>query len=167
MSRFNIRPAAPGDHAAFSSLLSHSYPPLLAPCYARAVLCQALPVITRVAPEALCGGRYFLAEQGGRVLAAGGWSDISPFGRACPAGHAHIRHLACDPERLRQGIGRAILDEVIRTARASGIRMLHCLSPHNAAPFYAASGFAALGEVAMRLTPELDLPVIHMRYGLG
>ncbi|MDT8327251.1 MAG: GNAT family N-acetyltransferase [Roseovarius sp.] len=167
MSHFSIRPATPRDHAAFSTLLTRSYPPQLAPWYACATLRQALPVMTLVAAEALCCGRYFLAEDRGRVLGVGGWSDISPFGRACPPGHAHIRHLACDPERLRQGIGRAILCEVVATARANGIKVLHCLTPHNAAPFYAATGFAALGEVAMRLTPELDLPVIHMRHGLA
>ncbi len=167
MSHFNIRPAAIDDHAVCTSLLSRSYRRLLAPCYSSAVLAEALPVITLAAPGGLGTGRYFLAEEGARILAVGGWSDISPFGRACPQGHAHIRHLACDPERLRQGIGGGILARLVQTARASGIRVLHCLSPHNAGPFYAAAGFEALGEVAMRLTPELDLPVIHMRLGLA
>lgn len=166
MSHFNIRPAAFDDHAACTSWLSRSHLRLLAPCYSSAVLAEALPVMTLAAPEVLSTGRYFLAEEGGRILAVGGFSDISPFGRACPQGNAHIRHLACDPERLRQGIGRGILARQVQTAQASGIRVLHCLSPHNAGPFYAASGFEALGEVAMRLTPELDLPVIHMRQGL-
>ena len=167
MSHFNVRPAAFDDHAAFSLLMSRSYLRLLAPCYSSTVLAEALPVMTLAAPEVLGTGRYFLAEEKGRVLAAGGWSDISPFGRACPTGHAHIRHLACDPERLRQGIGRDIVARVVRSAQASGIKVLHCLSPHNAVPFYGATGFEALGEVAMRLTPELDLPVIHMRYRLA
>jgi GNAT superfamily N-acetyltransferase len=167
MSHFDIRPAAFGDHAAFSSLLSRSYLRLLAPCYSSAVLAEALPVMTLATPEALGTGRYFLAEEAECILAVGGWSDTSPFGRACPDGHAHIRHLACDPERTRQGIGRGIVARVVRSAQASGIKVLYCLSPHDAAPFYGATGFEALGEVAMRLTPELDLPVIHMRYRLA
>ncbi|SFO00800.1 Acetyltransferase, GNAT family [Roseovarius lutimaris] len=167
MPHFDIRPAAFADHAVFSALLSRSYLRLLAPCYSSTVLAGALPVMTLATPETLGTGRYFLAEQSECILAVGGWSDISPFGRACPDGHAHIRHLACDPERLRQGIGRGIVARLVRSAQTSGIRVLHCLSPHNAAPFYAATGFEALGEVAMRLTPELDLPVIHMRYRLA
>jgi N-acetylglutamate synthase-like GNAT family acetyltransferase len=163
MSDFSIRPVYPADHAAISELLRQSYAVQLGQFYSEGLLRKALPILTLTVPQILFGGRYYVVEDQERALAVAGWSDISPFGRTCPAGHAHLRHLACAPDRLRQGLGRALVRRVVSAAGQSGVTRLHSLCPLNAVAFCQATGFETMGEVVMGLTPELSFPAVHMQ----
>jgi N-acetylglutamate synthase-like GNAT family acetyltransferase len=74
----------------------------------------------------------------------------------------HVRHVAVDPERVRGGVGRAIMSEVIVDALRHGVRWLDCLSTRTAVPFYEALGFRVLHEVEVGLAPGIALPAIRM-----
>ncbi|WP_297768768.1 GNAT family N-acetyltransferase [uncultured Roseovarius sp.] len=163
MSDFLIRPVFPADHAAINDLLRDAYAQQMSQVYSVALRRKALPVLTDISPALLFGGRYVLAEYDDEVVGVAGWSDISPFGRTCPQGHAHVRHMACAPDCLRRGIGRALMMEVIQATQRGGVRHLHCLCPLNAAAFCEAVGFRSLAEVVLGFTPEISLPAVDMR----
>lgn len=68
----------------------------------------------------------------------------------------YLLDMAVKPEVQRQGIGRAMLEEARRLARAypaDAIRLDSYDSPAGAGPFYARCGFAEVGRVVYRGTP--------------
>jgi GNAT superfamily N-acetyltransferase len=165
-----LRHATPRDLAAVDLLLARSYPRLLAGDYPPSVLVLALPIISRARPELLASGRYWLAENAaGRVIGAGGWSGDAPTpsdgsGDAARlrAGVAHIRHVATDPDVVRQGVGRALMARVMAEARAAGFVAMDCMSTRTAVPFYAAMGFHEIGPIVVSLAPGIDFPAVRM-----
>lgn len=167
MPEFLIRPVFPADHAAISDLLRAGYARHMRSAYPEALVRQTLPILTHIAPALLFGGRYYLAEAEDEVLAIAGWSDISPFGRTCPPGQAHLRHLATAPDWQGRGLGRALLAHLMAAAGRSGVHRLHCLCPMNAASFCESGGFESLGEVVLGLSLEVNLPAVHMRRDLA
>jgi GNAT superfamily N-acetyltransferase len=167
MEKITLRPATPADLAAVDTLLARSYPRLLAADYPPSVMVTAVRIIARARPELLASGRYFLAVEGGRLLGAGGYSLAAPGARGGPqgeveAGTAHIRHLATDPDALRRGIGRALMQRIFKAAGAEGVQRYDSLSTRTAVPFYAAMGFRAVAEVEVPLAAGVGFPAIRM-----
>jgi N-acetylglutamate synthase-like GNAT family acetyltransferase len=160
-----IRRAQPGDLAAVDRLLARSYPRLLAADYPPSVMVLAVPVIARARPELMASGRYFLAvDVAGQVVAAGGWSTGSPAGGVGGGTRTgHVRHVATDPDVVRQGIGRRLMREVMTDAAQAGMGVLDCLSTRTAVPFYAALGFRALGEIEVPLGAAIAFPAVKMQ----
>ena len=163
-----LRRAQPADLSAVDLLLSRSYPRLLAPDYPPSVLVLAIPRIARAQPGLLASGTYFLAEDGaGRIVGAGGWTRAAP-GRVGPLGVAagqnigHVRHVATDPDVVRQGVGRKLMAWVMQDARAAGVEVMDCASTRTAVPFYAAMGFKVVGEMVVPLAPGVDFPAVRM-----
>lgn len=157
-----VRAATPGDLAAVDALLARAYPRLLKPDYPPSVLVTALPLIARANPALLGSGTYFLAVQdGGGVIGAGGWTRDR---RAPDLGH--VRHVVTDDRQVRRGVGRAVIDRVLLTARAAGLHALECWSTRTAEPFYAALGFRALGPMEVPLAPGIAFPAIRMSRAL-
>lgn len=167
-----LRRARLSDLAAVDRLLQRSYPRLLKADYPPSTLVLCLPIIARARPELLQSGRYFVAEdEEGRLIGAGGWSgeapqDVVPSGEgavdARGTGIGHVRHVAVDPDRLRAGVGRALLSEVFVDALRHGIRWLDCLSTRTAVPFYQSLGFRVLQEVEISLAPGIVFPSVRM-----
>ena len=166
---FTLRVARLADLAAVETLLSRSYPRLLAADYAPSVMVLAMPIIARARPELLTSGRYYLAFSGdGQLVGAGGWSTSAPGPSDQPERQAvtvatgHIRHLATDPEAVRQGVARAIMRAVFDAARQAGVARMECLSTRTAVPFYAAMGFSSAGSVDVPLRPGIVFPAVQM-----
>jgi GNAT superfamily N-acetyltransferase len=162
-----LRRARPADLSAVDVLLSRSYPRLLAADYPPSVLVLAVPRIARAQPALLASGTYFLAEDGaGRVVGAGGWTPAAP-GRAGGLGRmeqriGHVRHVATDPDMVRQGVGRQLMTRVMQDARAVGVEVLECASTRTAVPFYAALGFRTLGDLVVSLGPGVEFAAVRM-----
>lgn len=163
-----LRRAVPADLAAVDLLLSRSYPRLLAADYPPSVLVLAIPRISRANPALMASGTYFLAEDAcGRIVGAGGWTRAAP-GRMTPQGQAerqsigHVRHVATDPDVLRQGVGRRLMARVMQDAREAGVDLMDCASTRTAVPFYAAMGFKVVGEMVVSLAPGVDFPAVRM-----
>ena len=162
-----LRTAVPSDLAGIDRLLGRSYPRLLAPDYPPSTLVLAVPRFARAQPELLASGHYFVAEDAqGRILAAGGWSRRNPTGGPVGETMGHVRHVATDPDAARQGLGRMVMDGVIRDARAAGILWLDCLSTRTAVPFYQALGFRAVQPRDLVLAPGISFPVLRMMLDL-
>jgi N-acetylglutamate synthase-like GNAT family acetyltransferase len=159
-----IRRAEPGDLAAVDRLLRRSYPRLLAADYPPSIMVLAVPIIARARPELLASGRYFLAvDATGRVVGAGGWSLARPGGSGEPSvDTGHVRHVATDPDVLRQGVGRKLMREALADAAGAGVRRMECLSTRTAVPFYAALGFRAVGPTEVPLQPGIVFPAVRM-----
>ena len=159
-----IRTAQPGDLSRVDSLLSRSYPVLLKGAYPPSVLVTAIPLISHANPRLLSSGSYFLVESGDELVGAGGWTATEPgTGRRGAPSTGHIRHVATDPNRVREGIGRALMGHIFDHARASGMARLDCLSTLMAVPFYAACGFDEVGPVSVPLRPGIDFPAVLMQ----
>ncbi|OWU86602.1 acetyltransferase [Oceanicola sp. 22II-s10i] len=157
-----IRPAARDDLDAISLLVARSYRALLAPDYDPGILRDALPLITRPNPSILGCGTYFVAEDAGRIVASGGWTDLSPHGRPARRGEGHVRQVATDPDHARRGLGRRLMAEVIASAEAAGVSLLRCQSTLTGQPFYRALGFEASGRIDMRVAPGVWFPAVQM-----
>ncbi len=158
-----LRRTSLADLSAVDALLARSYPRLLAADYPPSVMVLALPIISRARPELLTSGRYFLAEgQEGRIVGAGGWSTGSPSDGREEQATGHVRHVATDPDCLRQGVGRALMGAVMADAWAAGMRWLDCLSTRTAVPFYATLGFQILHQQDVTLRPGIVFPAVRM-----
>jgi GNAT superfamily N-acetyltransferase len=159
MQTLTIRRATLADLAAVDELLAASYPRLLAGDYPPSVIVTALPILSRAQPRLVGSGRYYVVEtDDGAVVGAGGWSG----GRSGAVGRAEVRHVVTDWRLTRQGIGRAILEQVIRDAKVAGATGLDCLSTRTARGFYAAMGFRELGPVSVTLRPGIEFPAVRM-----
>jgi GNAT superfamily N-acetyltransferase len=165
-----LRVARTADLTAVDGLLQRCYPRLLAGDYPPSVMVLALPIITRARPDLLASGRYFLAlGAAGGLLGAGGWSvgapgpSGQPKAADKPARIGHVRHFATDPAAVRQGVGRAVMAEVFRDAKAAGITTMECLSTRTAVPFYTNLGFEVMGPVDVLLRAGIVFPAVRMR----
>lgn len=163
MTDLTIRIARADDLDAVSALLKASYEQLLTPHYPQAQLAAALPYMIRARPELLTSGTYFvgICHSVGTVIGCGGWTPQSPRG-GDTAGRGHIRHFATAPDRVRTGVGRAILQRCIREMRAAGLREAECLSTLMAEPFYGREGFRSVAREAVRIGGEVSFPAVRM-----
>lgn len=159
---FTVREATFADRDAIDALIAQSYGTLLKPVYHDDVLSRALPRLLKTAPSLLSGGTYFVADAGGVLIGAGGWSQATPFGGTGPADVGHMRRVAVHPDALRQGVGSVLVTHAVAHARAQGVRRMCCLSTLAAERFYEALDFVATGDVELTLEPGLYLPAIQM-----
>ena len=122
----------------------------------------AVPIISRAKPSLLRSGTYFLAESlEGEILGAGGWTP-----HRVRQGVAEIRHVVTDHRHQRVGIGRALLEQVIKSTRRAGIQRLDCLATRTAEGFYQSLGFTSMGPIDIELRPGIHFPAIHMHLHL-
>lgn len=165
---FTVRPTQPSDLAEIDALLGRAYPVLLKPHYLPSVFVTAMPHITKAQPRLLASGTYFgVVDESGQIIGAGGWTANAP---GMPAERSskvgHIRHVVTDPDVVRQGIGRLLMDHIFQSAKSAGIVRLDCLSTLMAVPFYAACGFEMVEKTTVNLRPGIDFPAVFMHRDL-
>lgn len=156
-----IRPSTRADMAAVDALLARVYPRLLKADYPPSVLVTALPVISRARPELLICGTYYVAEEGGVILGAGGWTP-----NARDPVRADIRHLVTDDRQLRRGIGRALMERSFAEAAEAGRTVMNCWATFTAVPFYRAVGFREVGPIDVPLQGGIPFPAMEMERAL-
>ncbi|PTQ75499.1 GNAT family N-acetyltransferase [Celeribacter persicus] len=160
---FTVRAAMPADTAEIDALFRASYGQLLKQHYAAAILDAALPALLHTSPRLLNSGTFFVAETGGgEIIAAGGWTQATPFGGVGPREIGHMRRVAVHPDHVRCGIGSVLLEHILENARLTGVERMCCLSTLTAREFYEAHGFVASGDVDLALKPGVYLPAIQM-----
>jgi GNAT superfamily N-acetyltransferase len=153
----HIRPSTKADFAAVDTILARSYPKLLKADYPPSILVTALPMISRAQPDLLVCGTYYVAEEDGVILGAGGWTPD----RSDPAS-GHVRHLVTDHLALRRGVATALMARSFQEASAAGLRRLSCASTWTAEAFYQAQGFVTLGPMEVPLKDGVTFPAIRM-----
>lgn len=152
-----IRPSTKADMAAVDALLARTYPKLLKADYPPSVLVTALPIISRAQPQLLTCGTYYVADEGGTILGAGGWTPDRKV-----AGLGHIRHVVTDDRALRRGVGRALMARSFAEARAAGMTRMECWATLTAERFYQAVGFETLGPMDVTLQGGISFPSLRM-----
>ncbi len=157
-----LRTATRDDVPGVEALLQRSYPRLLKADYAPSVLVTALPLISRAQPRLVTCGTYYVIEDEGTVVAAGGWTAAPPQGHGRIEGVAHVRHVATDPDRTRAGLGRHLMEHVVAAARAAGHTRMDSQSTLTAVPFYRAMGFGEIGPIEIELRPGIVFPAMAM-----
>ncbi|MEX0310296.1 MAG: GNAT family N-acetyltransferase [Tateyamaria sp.] len=157
----HIRPTTKADLAAVDALLARTYPKLLKADYPPSVLVTALPVISRAQPQLLVCGTYYVVEEDGAVLGAGGWT---PDCKDSSLGH--IRHVVTDDRALRRGVGRRLMTHCFDVARADGVSKMECWATRTAVPFYEAVGFRRVGLIDVQLGEGITFPSVRMMLDL-
>jgi N-acetylglutamate synthase-like GNAT family acetyltransferase len=159
---FSVREAVPADAPAICDLITKSYSTFMQPLYKEELLERALPRLFNTSPSLLSGGTYFVADAGGVLLGAGGWSQATPFGQIGPKENGHMRRVAVLPSAARNGIGNLLADYALRQARTQGVKNMFALSSLPAEQFFEQLGFRASGEVTLTIDAGVNLPAIQM-----
>ncbi|WP_417723824.1 GNAT family N-acetyltransferase [Salipiger sp.] len=157
-----FRPAEMQDIPALDDLLTRSYSRLLRADYPPSVMVTVMPLLARAQPALIRSGRYHGAFAAGRLAGCGGWTFAPPGGGPARPGEAHLRHVAVDPDMVRQGVGGGLLRFLLDDMSGQGVGRVHAAATRTAVPFYRAGGFAAGAEVVATLRPGIEMPLVPM-----
>jgi GNAT superfamily N-acetyltransferase len=174
MSRM-MRVAQAADVPVLQELIARSARGLSVGYYTPAQTEAAVRYVFGVDSQLIADGTYFVVEEGGAVVACGGWSRrrtlfggdqaktaVDPL--LDPAIEpARIRAFFVDPRHARQGLGRRLVDECTRAARAAGFRSLELVATLPGEPLYAAAGFTVSERFELTLPGDVRVPVARMR----
>ncbi len=140
LETLRIRDACPADEPVVRSLWRRSS---LSNERDRELL-AAHPEVFDVSPELLLAGAR-VAERDAIV----GFSRIRRAGEA-----VELDALFVEPDAMRTGVGRALVDDVAAAARAAGATTIDVTANEHARPFYERVGFVAVGMVDTPLHVE-------------
>ena len=169
-----IRPATLVEKPQLQALIARSARGLSLDHYSSEQIEGALRGTFGVDTQLIHDGTYFVAEEDGQLVGCGGWSrrktlfggdarsdreagDLDPATDA-----AKIRAFFIDPDHARKGIGRAILNECERAARAHGFRRLEMMATLPGVPLYEACGYRRDEAVQYPLGPDLTIDFLRM-----
>lgn len=147
-----IRPPRPGELAELSLLCLRSKAVW---GYSAAFLAACRPALT-LRPDDLATSQVAVADRRGHAV---GVMQVStePAGAEEPVANgrvtARLDKLYVEPQDLRRGIGRALLAEAARVARAAGAAHLVIDADPSAAGFFRRLGAADAGEVGLDCVP--------------
>ena len=130
--------------------------------------------------QIIADGTYFLIERGDTLVGCGGWSaratlyggdtsivarDPAPLDPATDA--ARVRAMYTDPDCVRQGIGRMILDLCEGAARRAGFGRAEMMATLSGEPLYRACGYVPIEYVETPPVDGVSVPLIRMGKVLG
>jgi GNAT superfamily N-acetyltransferase len=174
LTELSVRAAVPGDVEVLNALVRASVLGLSGADYSPEQLESALRHLFGIDTRLIEDGTYFVVEAEGRPVACGGWSrrrtlfggdqysdrsDDSLDPRTEPA---RIRAYFVHPDWARRGVGRLLLGECERAARASGFLRLELMATRTGQPFYARAGFRVLERVEIELPDGVRFPLARM-----
>lgn len=110
----------------------------------------AHPEVIDVPPSALAEGRVRVAESGGRLV---GFSLVVTL----DAARDELDGLFVDPDAMRAGVGRALVEDLVSAARERGVSRIEVTANANALPFYERLGFVVDGVVETQFAPALRM----------
>ncbi len=125
-------------------------------------------------------GTYFVIEQAARIAGCGGWSwrstlyggdssIVSRQPRALDPGlePARIRAMYTDPDFVRQGVGRLIIQLCEEAATDAGFSSATMMATMAGVPLYAACGYVAVEQVLSDPIDGVRVPLVRMEKPLG
>jgi GNAT superfamily N-acetyltransferase len=122
----------------------------------------------------LVDATYFALEADGEIVACGGWSRRDRLYAGSGESDsderlldpvtepAKVRAMFVRPDWTRRGLGRRIIDECERAARAEGFERLALLATLPGVPLYTACGFEPLEELEATLEDGVVVPCVAM-----
>jgi GNAT superfamily N-acetyltransferase len=151
------------DAEEVSALILRGYDRVLVHYHSPEMLARFAEHATPESPiERLGRKEVFVVEDDGRIVATGGlgWFDDPDVPREEQAtvyeaaADRRVSNLFVAVDLIGRGIGRLLLDHLVRLAEAEGSRRLRIASSRNAVTFYQRAGFALDPE------PPSDIPEI-------
>ncbi len=125
-------------------------------------------------------GTYFAVERDGRIAGCGGWSwrstlyggdssIVSRQPRALDPGSepARIRAMYTNPDFVRQGVGRLILQLCEEAAVAAGFHKATMMATMAGVPLYAASGYVEVERIHSDPIDGVRVPLVRMEKQIG
>lgn len=174
-----LRTARIGDLGALRTLIEASVRELSRGFYTPEQVASGLRYLFGPDTQLIDDGTYFVIEEGGALVAAGGWSrrrtlyggdqaKSGPDELLDPTAEpARIRAFFVHPAHARRGLGRRTFERCAQDARAAGFTALELMATLPGEPLYRALGFAALSRESARLPDGESLPMVRMRLELG
>lgn len=174
-----LRHARIDDIPALDALIVQSARALCSPDYTDAQIEAAIGSAWGVDSELIRDSTYYVAEDGGSIVACGGWSFRKTlFGGDGQAGRqsdvldpvhdaARVRAFFVHPGAARRGIGRALLERCEADARAHGFRAAELVATLPGRRLYAAYGYVGNKRIAYPLPGGLSIDFVPMRKPLA
>jgi GNAT superfamily N-acetyltransferase len=153
-----IRPAHASERDALEALQRRSS--VHQPMYREQL--EAHPEAIELPAEQIAAGLVRVAVQDGTV--AGFSVLLERAGDAC-----ELDGLFVEPDRMRTGVGRRLIDDAAHIARQRGAVQIEVVANPQALAFYEAVGFVAAGEAQTRFgpAPRMSLPVVAIGLHTG
>lgn len=170
---FTHRLATQADIPALKALMERSIRGLL-PDFLSPEKVEASFAVMGVDSQLIADGTYFVLEEGGRIAGCGGWSRRATLfggnhtaGRDArlldPAGEpARVRAMYTDPDFVRRGVGRAILDLCEAAARAEGFTRAELGATAGGEPLYRACGYVEIERMEVPTPMGVTVPITRM-----
>jgi GNAT superfamily N-acetyltransferase len=170
-----LRKATHADIPALNGLIARSARGLSTAEYRPQQIEGALRGAFGVDSQLLADETYFVVEDGGQIVACGGWSFRSTlFGGDARAGRdssildpetqaAKIRAFFVDPGHARRGIGSLLLEHCENQARARGYSAVELMATLPGVKLYAARGYAAAPQVQFDVGSGEQIEFVPMR----
>ncbi|MGH6900431.1 MAG: GNAT family N-acetyltransferase [Geminicoccaceae bacterium] len=161
-SGLRIRPVGTADLDAVAALQERSIMAFGAPVYGEAKAKAWARLGFEFRHDLLGAGGFWVAEREARIVGVGGWS---PDGLEPDL--AWLRYLFVHPQAVRLGIGRRLVEQAERAARAARRRRLYVWSSLNAVGFYRAVGYRVRRRAHWPIQAGIELDYVLMAKRLG
>ena len=117
-------------------------------------------VALEVSPEQIAAGDVWVA-----TAAGGSVAGIVALGSSEQPNTLDLDKLFVEPQRIRTGVGRALIAHAIGEARRRGAQRLTILADPYAAGFYERTGARLIGEAPSDAIPGRSLPLYEIKLG--
>jgi GNAT superfamily N-acetyltransferase len=174
MMNWPLRLAREEDAPALERLIELTVHTSLARCYSLAQLAVALGPVFGLDRQLVRDGTYFVAENGGEIIACGGWSKrLAVYGGdrdrsgadfelnpKCDA--ARVRAFFVHPNWERRRLGRALLEASEAAICAAGFARIELAATLAGEALYARFGYAVAERYDAPMPEGLTIAVVRM-----
>jgi GNAT superfamily N-acetyltransferase len=114
--------------------------------------------VLQVSPEQIAAGDVWVA-----TAADGKVAGMVALGPSEQPNTLDLDKLFVEPQRIRNGVGRALMAHAIDEAQRRGTKRLTVLADPNAAGFYERNGARRIGEAPSDAIPGRSLPLYEIK----
>jgi GNAT superfamily N-acetyltransferase len=171
---FTHRLATPDDLPALREVMRRSIEGLQDD-YLTAEQVRASHQVMGLDSQLVKDGTYFVVEREGRIAGCGGWSwrstlyggdssivDREPRALDPETEPARIRAMYTDPDFVRQGVGRLVIQLCEDAARQAGFRSTTMMATMAGVPLYEACGYVEVQPVLSNPIEGVRVPLVRM-----
>ena len=179
MPEFSHRIARPEDLAALREVMRRSIENLQDDFLTPEQVAASHKVMGLDA-QLVTDGTYFIVESSGSIAGCGGWSwrstlyggDESVVAREPQAldpatEPARIRAMYTNPDFVRRGVGRLVLELCEEAARSAGFKAATMMATMAGVPLYRACGYVEAEPPITANIDGIEVPLVRMEKRLG